>query len=54
MRDVLKRIARGAVSLVLSGLLAKYADNPIYLAAQPLLSGLGKWLRTKGIQYVPF
>lgn len=53
MKSVLKRVGRGALSLLLAGVLAKYGNNPIFLAAQPLLSGLGVWLRRNGIKYVP-
>lgn len=54
MKATLIRVARSAVSLVIAGLAAKYADNPLYLAAMPLLAGLGKELRQRGFTNIPF
>jgi len=41
------RLIRSAVSLGLGILLAKYQNNPWYIAATPLLQAFSKWGRTK-------
>jgi hypothetical protein len=41
------RLIRSTVSLLLGILLAKYKDNPWFIAAAPLLQAISKWGRAK-------
>jgi hypothetical protein len=50
----LKRFGRAMVSIILSGIVAKYAKNPLYIALAPVLQALGKYLRDKwGLKNIP-
>lgn len=53
--SALKRFGRVAVSVILAGIPAYFGKNPMYLALAPLISAVGKWLRTQlGLKNVPF
>lgn len=54
LQVLLRRFGRDAAGLVLSAALALYAENPWFIAAKPLLAMAGKYLREKGVNYVPF
>ena len=49
-----KRFGRAAVSIILAGIPAYFANEPLYLALAPVLQAIGKWLREKlGLNFVP-
>ena len=41
------RFLRVAVSVIIAGLVAKYANDPYYLALSPIISAVAKYLRDK-------
>lgn len=53
--SVLKRFGRVTVAVLLAGLPAYFGDNPMYLALIPVISAVGKFLRSKlGLKHIPF
>lgn len=54
-KSALKRLGRGFVGLVISGLIAFFAKDPKLVALAPLINALGKWLRAAfKIPKIPF
>ena len=50
-----KRFGRATVSILLAGIPAYFANEPMYLALAPVIQAVGKWLREKlGLTHVPF
>ncbi len=53
--SALKRFSRVAVAVIIAGIPAYFGDNPAYMALTPVISALGKMLRSKiGLKYIPF
>lgn len=53
-KRIMVRVGRVVLSVVAAGVV-QYATSSEYAAVLvPMLSGLGKWLREKGVQNVPF
>ena len=50
-----KRTARVGVSVAISSLLAHFTGNDLWLGLAPVISGVGKLLRTVfGLKFIPF
>jgi len=53
--SALKRLGRVTVAVVIAGIPAYFGDNPMYMTLTPVISALGKLLRSKiGLKYIPF
>ena len=50
-----KRAGRVAVSTAIAGIVAQTTGNPMWLGLAPIISALGKFLRSFfGLTYLPF
>lgn len=55
LKGALKRFGRVFVSVILAGIPAYFANNPLYLGLAPVINSVGKWLRENlGLKNVPF
>jgi len=52
-RAILWRVGRASVAVIIAGVTATYANSPWYLALAPVIQGIGKYLREKGLWNVP-
>ena len=54
-RAVIKRAARVGIAAAVGVIITHIKNDPKWMILVPLISALGKFLRTKfGLQYVPF
>lgn len=54
-KRALKRLGRGIVALLISSLIAFFAEDPKYLVLMPIINAAGKYLRDRvGLTITPF
>jgi hypothetical protein len=53
-RRILNRAGRAVISVVAGGVAVAVSGTPYALVLTPVLSALGKWMRERGFNNVPF
>lgn len=53
--QALKRLGRGIVGLMISGIITYFTKDPKFILLAPVINAIGKWLRAKfRVPNIPF